>query len=239
MPKNIIKLTWKELAQAEKLSAIGRLAVGVTHQLNSPLTGLISLLKIYKNKEKKGTERYEDFSIMLDASMEMGRVIKDFIYFAGESKEKSEINDVAELIRTSLSLLRSQLLRKNIRISEDFGRFKSLVRGERKLLQLVFMNLILNACEASETNGQIKLEITVNKNKKEIVILITNRGKHIKKQNMMKIFEPYFTTKGRKGFGLGLSIVYGIIKNHGGQITVTSREKIGTVFTIKLPLYTK
>ncbi|MFC1510752.1 ATP-binding protein, partial [Candidatus Omnitrophota bacterium] len=227
-----------QLLQAEKLSSIGRLGAGVAHELNSPLTGLLVLTRAYKEEQDPKSKQFHHLEDMERACEHMARIVKELNAYARPSQgELTELN-CNDVIDSTLSFSAHILRLKNIIVKKKFEPLLDPVRGEKTRLQQVILNLITNACDALKHDGLITIS-TQNcqrDNNRFVEVRIQDNGSGINKENQVKIFDPFFTTKRPGGgIGLGLSIVYKIIKDHNGNISVKSRPGKGCCFSIMLP----
>jgi len=229
------QITRRQIGESKKMASIGRMAAGIAHEINNPLTGLLTfehLLKSEKGLSDKGKEYLE---IMYNETSRMREIVMGLLNFARESSLEMKPLDVNEMIQQWLKLLRNQKEFKDITIKEKFAEGLSKVNGDANQLQQVFVNLSLNACEAMPEGGILSIS-TSEKNGK-VLISIEDTGCGIKEDHLEMIFEPFFTTKSvGKGTGLGLSVSYAIVSKHGGILKVDSKEGEGTVFTISLPI---
>jgi len=223
-----------QLIQSEKLSAMGQMAGGLAHELNSPLAGLLPMLEQYKNKAAKDSREYIEFSLMFKASEYMAKIVRDFSSFARESKgEYFELN-LNELIDDTLNFITSRFKQKGIQIIKEYEDVLPKIKGEKTELQQVILNIVTNALDAMLEGGRFIIR-TVSKNNKVSMEFIDN-GLGIEEEYINRIFDPFYTTKRPgKGTGLGLSVSYKIIEKHGGDISVESDPGKGTKFTVHLP----
>lgn len=229
------------LVQAEKLSAIGQLAAGIAHELNSPLTGVIGLSRVLI-KRTKGVKKIN--SLLKDiheAAEHAAEVVKELSAFARPSEGKIEAFNLKDCVERTLSFIAYQLTRRGIKIKKRFSRLPP-IRGDRRQLQQVFLNMITNARDAMTaatplTGKELVIEARTSGDKKNVEIFFKDNGYGIPEDHLHQIFNPFFTTKEPgKGVGLGLSISYTIVKNHGGTIEADSKVGKGTTFTIRLPI---
>ena len=225
------------LVQSEKLSSLGQLGAGIAHELNSPLTGLLMLIRSYKKEKDPNTEEYQDLKEMQEACEHMAKIIRDLNDFTRVSTEDMVELNCNEVIETTLGFSAHELNKKGIRLEKLFDENIPLVRGNKSQLQQVVINMITNAGDAISGKGIFKIttrSVTTD-NGTFVQMIFSDTGCGISKDMLGNIFDPFFTTKrpGR-GIGLGLSITYTIIKNHNGEILVDSEPGRGTEFTIIL-----
>jgi PAS domain S-box-containing protein len=224
-----------QLIQAEKLSSIGQLAAGVAHELNSPLTGLISMTRNYRDKAEKDSEEYRHFSLMYKACEYMANIVNDVNSFSSKSKGDHMECNLTEIIESSLSLVTNELKLKNIQLNKEYADEIPAVKGDKTELQQVVLNITTNSIDAMTDNGRLVIKTGISRHKNGVIMEFIDNGCGIGKKDINRVFEPFFTTKPHgKGTGLGLSVSYAIINNHGGKITVDSKLRKGTKFTIYL-----
>lgn len=228
--------TQAQLMQAEKLSAIGRLGAGVAHELNSPLAGLLGLLRIYHKRTNKGSEEYQDVVDMIEAAEHMAEIVQSLTTFSRESKGEWEELNLNKLIDTTLNFSGCQFKRKNIKIIKNYSPDLLPIKGIRSQIQQVIVNIVTNARDAMLGGGKFFIRTYNHESGDKVGMEFGDTGTGIPRENISKIFDPFFTTKKQgNGVGLGLSISHGIIKGHQGEILVKGEEGKGTTFTIILP----
>ena len=233
-----VKETQDQLIETKKVAALGQLGAGVAHELNSPLTGVLGLLRAYMNEKNKGSEEYKDLKLMENACEHMSQIIRDLNAFVRQSKGAQSKVDCNKIIDTTLSFSSHQLQIKGIKIKKQYCKSMPRVQGDTSKLQQVVLNIINNACDAMSERSifTICTRVIVEGKRKYIELVFSDTGSGIKKESLDKIFDPFFTTKRPgKGVGLGLSVTNTIVKNHGGTITVKSNVGKGTVFIVRLP----
>ncbi len=228
--------TQQELLRQEKLASIGQLAAGVAHEINNPLGTILLLGDVLHNQTPEDTPEREDLKIMVDEAMRAKRIVADLLNFARQQEVLAQETDLHALIRQVVAALKVQPVFNQVEILMEFTDSLPSIQADPDQLQQVFINLMNNAAEAMQGQGTITLK-TALVDQLWVEIKVTDTGPGISKENMGKLFTPFFTTKEvGKGTGLGLSIVYGIIKLHRGQIAVQSEVGQGTTFMITLPL---
>jgi len=250
-----LKSTQVQLISSERLSAVGLLAAGVAHEMNNPLTPVLSYATLMKHKLENAPNSHKeyfsdffDWINMIEAGVVRCKSLADnLLTFASKSDALTTIVDIEDTINKTCDLVGVQLRKKKIKIKKNINEILSEIKGNKSQLQQVFINIILNAIDAIDTidtinkdNKQGTIEIYVKNYEKICEIYFTDNGSGISEDNINKIFDPFFTTKPYgKGTGLGLSIAYGIIKEHGGDISVKSKQGTGTTFIITLPVIKK
>ncbi len=239
-----LKDTHERMLHQDKMASLGKLSSSVVHEINNPVAGILNLVMLSQRmlKEDEMTQKGQDIflkylDLMETETRRISRIVNNLLLFARQSKIEVGKFDVNELIEQTL-LLNSNLLKiYGIQVIENFEKNLPLVRASEDQLKQVFMNLISNAAEsmASTQRGKLTIETSSRQRDKAVIIKFKDNGPGMDEKTIPKVFEPFFTTKKKgKGVGLGLSVVYGIIKDHGGSIYVDSSPGKGAVFTITL-----
>lgn len=224
---------YTHLLQAEKLSSIGQISAGLAHELKNPMTALKMLFQAYK--EQPDMTR-EDAAVITAEIEKIDNILSSFLGFVKQKGTNLAEVNLNGLIDRVLSLATFDIQRNNITIQKDMLETLPSVYADRSLLEQVFLNLVLNAIEAMPKGGEIRISGKTDENFVEV--MVWDRGSGIPPDLKARIFDPFFTTK-ETGTGLGLSIAYNIIKTHGGRLYFSSSEKLGTVFTVRLPKGTR
>lgn len=228
------KVTQQQIGRSEKLASIGRLAAGVAHEINNPLTGVLTFAHLLRDKPNMDEQDRQDLNLIIHETTRAAEIVRGLLDFARERAAIKEPLDINDVVRRTVRLIRNQKSFDQIRIEEQLAEGLPEVEGDMNQLQQVLLNLSLNACEAMPQGGTITVQSAAADGR--VVLTITDTGCGIKKDLFDKIFDPFFTTKPvGKGTGLGLSVTYGIVESHGGTIEVASDEGKGTTFTITLP----
>ncbi len=225
----------KNMMQQEKLVSIGRLSAGVAHEINNPLTTILTSSMLIQEDLEKGTEIYNELSIISNEALRCRKIVKSLLDFARQSKSSKNQNDLNEVIKESLILTRKQARFKNIDLSADLTENLPSIAIDKDKIQQTIINLTLNAIEATPSGGKIQIFSRFSGDKNALQFIVKDNGEGIDSNDLNKIFDPFFTTK-KYGTGLGLAITHGIIEQHNGKIDVKSEPGIGTSFFITLPL---
>ncbi len=229
----------EQLFHAEKLASLGRMAAGVAHEINSPLTGIVTFahLMLSRVSPEDKLDR-EDLEVIIEQAERCSKIIKGLLGFSRAiPSEKTEF-DINDTIRHTVDIIRNQAKFHNVKIRLDLSRDLPRVRGDISQIEQVYMNLLINAADAMNDRGEVLIATrNVGEGDKEYLeIEFTDTGPGIPEEHLVKIFEPFFTTKPvGKGTGLGLAVSHGIIRKHGGHIRVKSTPGKGTSFYIRLP----
>ena len=230
------------LVRSHKLRAVGTLTAGVAHELNNPINNIMLTAEMLREDfpDLPDEERLDMVSDLVDQAERAQKIVRNLLDFARESEIETEILELADILRETLALVGNQIKLHNVKLAVEINDNLPPVHGDRQHLGQVFLNLILNALDAMPDTG--RLYIVADKDKDDpafLSVTITDTGKGIPEHIIDSIFDPFFTTKSTgKGTGLGLSVSLGIIKKHGGEITVHSKPGEGSTFTVLLPAST-
>ena len=229
----------EQIAQADKLAALGELSAGVAHEINNPLGIILGYTQLMLKAEagsEKPSQHHEDLKIIEKHVKNCKKVVSDMLAFARKDSLERGIIDINRVVSDVVGFVHNHADFRNSDIVLDLFKEGPLnVMGNEQEFRQVVINLLINACHAVDKKGKIFLSTQKNRSD-EAAIVIQDNGKGISPQNITRIFHPFFTTKPvGQGTGLGLSVSYGIIKKHGGRIRVQSEENKGATFTITLP----
>ena len=230
--------TQRQLAHSERLASVGRLAAGVAHEINNPLTGVLTFSSLLLEEEQDLSQRAkEDLQTIVEETIRCRVIVRNLLDFARETEPEITPVDINQLIQKTLDIVRKQSLFQNVSIEEQLRPNLPAIPTDANQIKQVIMNLILNAAEAMPDGGRLTISTNYGADHRFIKISIQDTGIGIAKDNIEHIFEPFFTTKAPgKGTGLGLAMSYGIVQAHKGTITVTSELGRGSTFEVNLPL---
>lgn len=226
----------EQLAQADKLASIGELSSGVAHEINNPLGVMLGYTQLLLRGEKKSSERYADLKTIEKHVRSCKTIVEDLLSFSRKSETEKEMLDIHRIIDEVITFVQHHSNIEHITLEKEFSPgVKPLLIDEKKIKQ-VLINLVVNAIHAVEKTGHIWIFTDLNESTGDLMVKVRDDGHGIEKKHLKNIFDPFFTTKPTgEGTGLGLSVSYGIIKNHGGNIFVDSKAGAGTTFTVTLP----
>lgn len=225
----------EQLQQSDKLSSIGLLAAGVAHEVNTPLTGISSYSQMLMQQIPESDPRHQLLQKIYRQTSRASSIVNNLLNFSRVSDARFVPIDLNRVLDDTIQLLEAQLHNTSIEVHRRYAENLPLAPGNAQKLQQVFMNLILNARDAMPQGG--RLEISTCFDAESLVICFRDTGEGIPPEHLTRIYDPFFTTKQiGKGTGLGLAVSYGIVQDHGGQITVESRDGEGSSFLIRLPL---
>jgi len=239
------KLQRAELLQSEKQASIGRLAAGVAHEINNPLTGVLTFTHLLLRRADLNEEVLSDLKVIANETERVRQIVKGLLDFSRQTELESEPTDINQLVNATVTLVDNEALVKGLKLEFLPGKSLPRITVDRSQLQSVLMNIIINAFDATEPGGSVIIKTGMGYspgkiNRKGIEISVTDTGHGIPQENLDRLFDPFFTTKDvGQGTGLGLAVSYGIVERHGGTIRVWSEVGKGSTFTIWLPLEEK
>ncbi len=227
----------KQMAQADKLASIGQLSAGIAHEINNPLGVILGYTQLLLRNEKTETDRYSDLKTIEKHVKNCKSIVKDLLNFARSSKPEIKITRVNEAAEEVLNFVLHHSKLEGIEIVRDYDRSVPPMLLDEKKIKQVLINLLMNAGHAVGNKGTIRLSTEYMRSDNKTAIKIADTGDGIEKKDISCIFDPFFTTKPTgEGTGLGLSVSYGIVKSHGGEILVESEPGKGSAFTVVLPV---
>jgi two-component system, NtrC family, sensor kinase len=233
-----LKLTQKQLAQSEKMASLGQLAAGVAHEINNPLTGVLFYASLLLERTDLDEDAKQDLNYIVEDANRCKNIVKSLLVYSRSTDSNKRIVPINDIVEQSLKLIRDQKKFRNIQIRKYLSQEMMLINADTSKLNQVIINLVINAVDAMKGNGRITLHTYKDRPHKKVFLEVKDTGEGIPRENLSKIFDPFFTTKEvGKSTGLGLSIVYGIIEEHGGRISVKETGAKGTTFILEFPLY--
>ena len=225
----------KTMMQQEKLASIGRLSAGVAHEINNPLTTILTSAMLVQEDLDSEDPNYEELEIIANETLRCRKIVTSLLDFARQSKPQKSNTNINAIITESVLLTQKQAAFKDITVQSRLAPQVPDQMLDKGQIEQALINLILNAVEATPEGGTIGVNTAYRKETDTIAIEICDTGSGIEPENLSKLFEPFFTTK-ETGTGLGLAITHGIIEQHGGTIEVESAVGQGTFFHIFLPV---
>ena len=230
-----LRQTQEQLLQSEKLAAMGRLTSQIAHELNNPLYGIMNTLELMKTEIPPESKRRKILEMALSETVRLTEMLRKMLSFSKPDEEEKQPTNINTILDEILLLHEKQLREYSIRIFSSLAEDLDMVKASKNQLRQVFLNIISNARDAMPEGGT--LSVTTRAEGDNVHIDISDTGTGIRKENLNKIFDSFFTTKDNmKDIGLGLSVCYGFIKDHGGDISVKSEWGSGATFTIILPM---
>jgi two-component system NtrC family sensor kinase len=222
--------------QTEKLSALGRMAAGIAHEINNPLAGILLFSSNMLKKAPREGPFKEGLELIVQETIRCKRIIQELLEFSRESEPSMALANMNEIIEKSLHILENEFRLRHITLEKQFSTAVPDILLDKDQIQQIFVNLLLNALQATEDRGIITIKSYITPDQDCVKCEITDTGCGIPPDHMPKIFEPFFSTK-QKGTGLGLAVSYGIVQKHRGRIYASGGpgEK-GTTFTVEIPI---
>jgi len=227
----------EQMTQADKLASIGELSAGIAHEINNPLGIILGFTQLMLRHQDRETSLFTDLKTIEKHTRHCKTIVEDLLNFARTSPPKKELWDIHAIIDDVLQFVQQHGKPADIQIERIYDHpIAPLLMDEKKIKQ-VLINLIMNAKHAVGDQGIIRVRTRKDTGASKAIIQVSDNGCGIEKKNIPRIFDPFFTTKPTgEGTGLGLSVSYGIIRNHGGDIYVESQKDRGATFTVELPI---
>lgn len=233
-----LKEAQKQLAQSEKMASLGQLAAGVAHEINNPLTGILMYAGMIIDHLEEESSLRSDIECIIEDANRCKEIVKSLLAYSRSTDSKRSIIHVNELVEQSFKLTRDQKVFRNISIEKQYSDEMMLLSVDTNKLSQVIINLVINAADAMNGEGTLTVRTYRDKPAQKVFLEVSDTGSGISEENISKIFDPFFSTKPKgKSTGLGLSIAYGIVEEHGGRISVKETGPDGTTFLIELPQY--
>ena len=226
-----------QLIQSQKIASIGRMAAGVAHEINNPLSAILIFAEMLKDSLKDNDQHAKDLKEIIDQTLRCKKIVGDLLEFSRKSAGKTSSFSLKNFLTKCLDLLIHKAQFQNVEVSTDMEKEMPNLVGDMSQLQQVFTNLLLNAADAMEGKGRLSIRARYEREREMFVIRVSDTGPGIPENLRDKIFDIFFTTKPvGKGTGLGLSISQNIIKIHGGNLSFECPPRGGTTFIVELPL---
>ncbi|MBW2433686.1 MAG: PAS domain-containing protein [Deltaproteobacteria bacterium] len=225
----------KAMIQQEKLVSIGRLSAGVAHEINNPLTTILTTAMLLQEDLDPADPQYEELDTIAKEALRCRKIVTSLLDFARQTKPMKKECDINNLIQESVSLTKKQAAFKDVNLTHELADNIPPIFLDKGQIQQSLINLILNAIEATAPGGSITVTSKLESENKNVEIAVMDTGHGISAEDLSRVFDPFFTTK-EDGNGLGLAITHGIIEQHHGTIDVVSKKGEGSTFKIKLPV---
>jgi C4-dicarboxylate-specific signal transduction histidine kinase len=236
----------QKLFQSDRLASLGQLAASVAHEINNPIAGVLNLSMLIERIIKEDgipPERIEEVRrYLIQISSEttrVGRIVGDLLAFSRRPSPQRIPADLNAIVRRTVSIIVHKLNLASVELELQLDENLPKIKCDNSQIQQVIINLVLNASEATHSRklGKVTVRTAACKNNESIRLEVKDNGDGIPKEYLVKIYDPFFTTKGEgKGVGLGLAVVYGIVESHGGDIEVDTKVGEGTTFCVDLPI---
>jgi len=230
------------LLQSEKQASVGRLAAGVAHEINNPLTGVLTFTRLLLRRKDITDDARAQLEKIAESTVRVKKIVQGLLDFSRQTTLDKEPTDINKLARTTIEQMENQALIRGVNLLFNPGENLPTIILDRGQFQGVILNIILNALDATERGGSITVSTGISvsardSDKRGVEISISDTGCGIPPENLDKLFDPFYTTKEvGQGTGLGLTVSYGIVQRHGGTIRVQSEVGRGSTFTIFIPV---
>lgn len=226
--------TEQKIMKSERLATIGQLAAGVAHEINNPLTGIMTSGHLLLKRTAENDPQREDLETIVQQSERCKKIIRGLLDFARETETEMGIQDIAAVLKNAIKLVESQVFLKGVKITCKGEKRLPVIVADGDQLQQVFINVMINALEAMDHGGE--LVVSTKRCGNKIRIEFQDDGCGVAPENLDRLFDPFFSTKEvGVGTGLGLAISYGIIEKHYGRIKIKSKQGAGTTVVIEFP----
>ena len=231
-----LKVMYQQLLHAEKLSVLGKLVASVAHELNNPIYGIQMILEQLDETDNLNKKEKKLVGLAIKECSRISRMVNNLKDFYRPSSGLATASDIHQLIREVLEICGKRLRLNNIKVAMDFAENLPKISLVADQIKQVFLNIITNAGDAlAPLGGNLTIQTRSQDSNVQIVFKVDGSG--IASENIGKIFDPFFTTKvAVRGTGLGLSVSFGIVKRHGGDILVESTPNEGSIFSVELPI---
>ena len=230
------KARYDQLAiHTEKMSALGRMAAGIAHEINNPLAGILLFSSNMSKKVPEKGPMKEGLDIIIRETVRCKTIIQELLEFSRDREPQKERVNANTILEKALKMLENEFRLHHVQIKKQLSDDLRETMLDENQIEQIFVNLLLNAVQAIEEKGVITVTSRMDENRKKALIEIADTGSGIPSKNMEKIFEPFFSTK-PKGTGLGLAVSYAIVKNHQGDINAFSKPGEGTRFVLEFPI---
>jgi two-component system NtrC family sensor kinase len=219
----------------EKMSALGRMAAGIAHEINNPLAGILLFSSNLSKKVPEKGPMKEGLDIIIRETVRCKTIIQELLEFSRDREPQKEMVNPNMILEKALKILENEFRLHHIKIEKHLSDDLQETMLDEHQIEQVFINLLLNAVQAIEEKGVITISSRMDQKRGKSLIEIEDTGSGIRSENMEKIFEPFFSTK-PKGTGLGLAVSYAIVKNHQGDINAFDKAGEGARFVLELPI---
>jgi PAS domain S-box-containing protein len=227
----------QQLLQADRLASLGELSAGVAHEVNNPLGMILGYAQLLLRSEPEDTQNFQDLKVIEKHARNCKIIVEDLLKFARNVETRKGVLQVNDALREVVAVVDHQFKLDNVTIETKLDASMPSLYADGEKLKQVFMNLLMNARQAMEGQGLIRISTDHDPVRNQISVTVEDTGSGIHPKIMKKIFDPFFTTKPTgEGTGLGLSVSYGIVKDHHGEIDVQSTPGKGSRFTITFPV---
>lgn len=225
----------QDLIQTERLAAIGKLAAGVAHEINNPLSGILTFAQDLMMEADPDDPNRKDYELIVNETLRCRRIVRELLEFSRQRSPRRRLVDASDLIAGVLPMIERQASFHNVEIEVSIADDLPALHVDPRQVQQILLNLVINARDAMEASGKVEVAWEASEDGREVILSVRDTGCGIPEDLRTQIFEPFFSTKGEQGNGLGLTAVHNVVERHGGRIELESEVGVGTTFRITLP----
>jgi PAS domain S-box-containing protein len=226
----------EDLVQTERLAAVGKLSAGVAHELNNPLTGILTFAEDLMLEADPDDPARQDYEVIVNETMRCRSIVRNLLDFSRQKATERRRTDINTVIERALTIIERQAAFHNISFKLELSDELPEVLVDPRQLQQAILNLVINAGDAMEASGEIVISSAPQDEGRQVAVAVADTGCGIPEELMDDLFQPFFSTKGDQGNGLGLATVLGVMNRHHGRVDVESRVGVGSTFTLTLPV---
>ncbi|NPV90128.1 MAG: hypothetical protein HPY50_05040 [Firmicutes bacterium] len=225
----------EQMQRADRLAMVGEIAAGVAHEIRNPLTSIKGFVQFLEEDLGPDDPKLEYTRVVVKEVDRVNKIVSQLLYYARPSESHSVLADINQVLENTLVLVNLKMFGTRVVLNRQLQSGLPLIPLDEEQMKQVFLNLILNAAQSVEGEGEITVETGLSKDGSMVRAVIRDTGIGIREEDLKKVFDPFFTTR-EKGTGLGLSVAQKIVEGHGGVIEVTSRPGEGSEFAVYLPI---
>lgn len=225
----------QQMQRADRLAALGEVVAGVAHEIKNPITAVKGFIQLIEEDLSEEDPKLEYTGIAISEINRLDKIVEELLYYARPSDSRKILVDINQILESVIPLVNFRIQKGNFAIVKNFKKNIPLIMVDEEQIKQVFLNLIINSTQAMEKDDIISISTSVINNAENVKIVIEDTGKGIAKEDLEKLFNPFFTTRS-DGTGLGLAVSHRIIELHKGEIKVESEPSKGTSFTLILPI---
>jgi len=224
-----------QMQRADRLAALGEVVAGVAHEVKNPITAIKGFIQLIEEDMKEKDPKLEYTGIAISEVNRLDKIVEQLLYYARPSDSRKILVDINQILESVLPLVNFKIQKGSFRILKNFQKDIPLIMVDEEQIKQVFLNLIINSTQAMDKGDMISISTGISSDLKNVKIQIEDTGRGISKENLNKLFNPFFTTRS-DGTGLGLAVSHRIMELHKGEIKVESEPLKGTLFTLLLPI---
>jgi len=225
----------RQLVTAEKLASIGKLAASIAHEINNPLTGILTFAEDLVDEAEPEDPRLSDYKVIQREAIRCREIVRQLLDFSRQDRPNLQSVDMNEILNHTIAFVSKQAIFRNIEIKTELQGNLPPVTTDPTQLEQVVLGILVNASEAMPEGGKIFITSAASAGSNEVAVSIRDTGPGIPEENLQRIFEPFFSTKGGSALGIGLAVSWNIINQHGGRLEVESEPGKGVTFRIVMP----